>query len=279
MTGLLALRSALSQALTEDGSVALLGEALELSPVCAGLRAQAPGRVHLLPAADATLVGVAVGMAMGGARPVVELSGPEALWGALQQLGQEAAPLRGEFSAPVVLRVPMVPGAPDPSALLASIPGLRVAAAGVAADGATLLREALRAAGPVVLLESAEVLAAPVEAADALPLGRARVARAGAHVTALAWGAGVSAALEAADLLAPDGVALEVIDLRSLAPLDLDTVGASVARTGRALLVGSARAALVETVRAAFLRLEAPPAEVEADPAAIAAAARAALDY
>ncbi len=279
MTGQGALANALAAALQQDQRVHVLGEALELSPVTAGLRARAPERVHLLPASDAALVGVAVGMAMGGARPVVELAGPDALWGVLQQLGQEAATLSGEFSAPVIVRVPMVPGAGDPTGLLTAIKGLTLAAAGVAADGAGLLQAALQASGPVVLLEFADVLAAPLEPAESLPLGRARVARAGAHATALCWGAGVGAALAAADLLAGDGIALEVIDLRTLAPLDTATLGDSVGRTGRAILVGGGAAALLDAVRAAFLRLEAPPVEVPADAAAIAAAARAALEY
>lgn len=279
MTGQIALASVLREAVLGDAAVHVLGEALELGAATRGLGALAPGRVHLLPAADATLLGVAVGMAMGGARPVVELAGPEALWGAIQQLGQEAAPLGGEFDAPVVVRVPLVPGAPDPAALLTSVPGLTVAAAGQAGEGAALLRAALRARGPVVLLEPQDVLAGAVEPAEDLPLGRARVLRAGAHATALCWGAGVGAALAAADALAGDGVALEVIDLRTLAPLDAATLGESVRKTGRVVLVGGAGAALGSAVREAFLRLEAPPVEAGADAAQIAAAVRAALNY
>lgn len=279
MTGQLALGQALATALAQDERVRVLGEALELSPTTAGLRAKVADRVHLLPASDAGLVGVAVGMALGGGRPVVELAGPEALWGALQQLGQEAATVGGELSAPVVVRVPMGPGSSDPSALLTSIPGLTVAAVGVAADGAAMLQAALQSAGPVVILEPASVLQHPVEACEALPLGRARVARVGAHVSALAWGEGVGEALAAAELLAGDGIALEVIDLRTLSPLDTATIGASVAKTGRVLLVGAARGALISAVRAAFLRLEAPPAEVAPVASTIAAAARAALAY
>jgi len=279
MTGDRALSAALSAALRDDPSVRVLGEALELSVATAGLRAQAPERVHRMPASDAGLVGVAVGMAWAGARPVVELAGPEALWGAAQQLGQEAAASRGEFTAPVVVRVPMVPGAPDPSALLLGIQGLTVAAAGQPGEAAALLRAALRAQGPVVLLEPVEVLADSVQDLPELPLGRARVLREGAQVTTLAWGAGVRAALAAAEALAAEGLALEVVDLRTLAPLDLETVGGSVRKTGRVLLVGASGAALVGAVRAAFLRLEAPPAEVAADATAIAEAARAALAY
>lgn len=278
MTGHRALAEALAGALRDDPSVHLLGEALELT-AAAGLRAQVPDRVHLLPASDAGLVGIAVGMAWGGARPVVELAGPEALWGAVQQLGQEAAATHGEFNAPVVLRVPLVPGGPDPSALLLGVAGLTVAAAGQPGEAAALLRAALQAKGPVVLLEPVEVLAENTQDLAELPLGRARVLREGTQVTALAWGAGVGAALAAAEALAGQGLSLEVVDLRALTPLDLETVGASVRKTGRVLLVGGAGAALVGVVRAAFLRLEAPPAEVAADATAIAEAAAAALAY
>jgi pyruvate/2-oxoglutarate/acetoin dehydrogenase E1 component len=89
-----AIHGLLSDAL-KSGDVHLLGEALELSPATRGLLAVAPKQVHLLPAADATLIGLAVGLAMSGSRAVIELSGPAALWGILQQLGQEATLLSG----------------------------------------------------------------------------------------------------------------------------------------------------------------------------------------
>ena len=99
-------------------------------------------QVHLLPAADATLIGVAVGMAIGGYRPVVELAGTTALWGAVQQLGQEAAAIGGEFSAPVVVRVPVGAEGFDPTPLLTAVTGLTVACGSTPSDAASLLQAA-----------------------------------------------------------------------------------------------------------------------------------------
>lgn len=281
MTGMNALRQAMVEALRGDEAVVVLGEALDLCPATQGLAAAFPGRAHLLPASDGTLLGVAVGLALAGRKPVVELAGPEALWGTLQQLGQEAAVLRTnpELAAPLVVRVPLTPGSVDPSGLLLGLGGLAVAAVGEPADGAAMLRSALAARGPTVLLEPLDVLAEVASESEDLPAGRARLARTGAHATALAWGAGLGAALAAADALEANGIALEVLDPRWLSPLDVDAIAASVHKTGRAILVGGAVAALVPAVRAAFLRLEAPPAEVAADADAIAAATRASLEY
>ena len=153
------LRSRVGSLLAENDRVHLLGEALELSPATQGLIADHPDRVHLLPAADATLLGVAVGMALGGACPIVELSDAEALWGALQQLGQEGRLLcGGEFSASMVVRVPIGPAGFDPTRLLGSVPGLTVVCASSATEAAQLLAEAAKHSGPVVLLEPREVL-------------------------------------------------------------------------------------------------------------------------
>lgn len=283
MTGAALVRGVLSEALNRDPAVRLLGEALDLSPVTQGLRAAHAGRVHLLPAADATLVGVAVGMALGGGRPVVELSGPDALWGALQQLGQEAASIadQAEFQAPVVVRVPLPPGAEAPTAALL-LRGLTVAVASSGAEAAQQLAAALQAKGAVVLLQPLALLAGGAEDLAPLPLGQARLLREGEHATVLAVGEGVPAALQAAAALAEQGVQVDVVDLRALAPLDAALVSARVSHTGRVVAVGAAAAALNAAVQGAFLRLESPPAAVPAAPdpvAAIVAAVRASIDY
>lgn len=280
MNGVQALRNAVRESL-KHSSTHLLGEAVELSPITRGLSAEFPGQVHALPASDAGLIGLATGMALGGATPIVELSGPDALWGAIQQLGQEAAAFASnpEFQATLVVRVPSPPGSGDLSPLLASVPGLAIAAAGQAGEAADLLRAALGRRGPTVIVEPSDILTQDISEDEPLPLGKARILRAGTQVTALAWGAGVPAALAAAEDLAARGVSLEVLDLRTLNPLDEAAIAESVHRTGRALLVGGAATVLVATVRAAFLRLEAPPAAVAALPSAIADAAIAALNY
>jgi pyruvate/2-oxoglutarate/acetoin dehydrogenase E1 component len=236
-------------------------------------------QVHLLPAADATLIGVAVGMAIGGHRPVVELAGTTALWGAIQQLGQEAAAISGEFSAPVVVRVPVGAEGFDPTPLLTAVPGLTVACGATPQDAAGLLKAALRHNGPTVLLESIQMLAQISAQTADVALGTAQVVREGSHVTILAWGEGVQAADKAANILAGEGILAEVVDLRSLAPLDAETIGSSIRKTGRVVLTGEGATALTTAVQSAFLRLESPPTIAAASAERIVEAARGAVHY
>lgn len=273
------IRTTLRRIVAEHPSVHVLGEALELSPVTTGLMGAHPERVHLLPAADATLVGTAVGMALTGAQPIVELSGGAALWGALQQLAQEAASLSGvEYAVPVVVRVPLVPGETAPLDLLASIDGLTVAVASSADDAAELLEAALSVRGPVVILEPAEAMNRR-GGSGGLALGRAQALREGDHVSLLAIGAGVGAALAAAEQLSAQGISAAVVDLRTLSPLDHETVAASVRHTGRAVFVGTGAASLTAAIEGAFLRLESPPQAVASDVNAIVSAAHTAVSY
>jgi len=281
MNGAQCIHQVLSEALSGDQRVHVLGEALSLSPASSGLMASHPEQVHLLPSADATLIGVAVGMAIGGHRPVVELAGTTALWGAVQQLGQEAAAMTGEFSAPVVVRVPVGPEGFDPTPLLTAVPGLNVACASNPADAAALVVAALQHGSPTVLLEPVTVLHDSHSGTD-LPdvqLGQSTVVRQGDHVSVLAWGTGVAAAEKAANILAGEGISLEVVDLRSLAPLDAETIGASVRKTGRVVLTGAGAAALSTIIQAAFLHLESPPTIAEASAARIVEEARGAVHY
>lgn len=283
MNGALALREALDQLLTASlpqGGLHLLGEAVELSPVTAGLRARHPERVHLLPAADAGLVGFATGLCLSGASAVVELADPAALAAALPLLAEAASLGRDELPLRLVVRVPCGPDAePAPvDALLASAPGLVLASPSRAGELVPLLNAALASGRPAVLLEPRPVLGETVTDLPELPLGRLRCLREGEAGSIVAFGPAVPAALEAADLLAAEGVEVEVLDLRSLRPLDEAGLAAHLGRTGRAVLVG-ADAVLPAVVQAAFLRLEAPVGLAAPSPAAIAAAMRAALHY
>jgi len=154
----------------------------------------------------------------------------------------------GQMACAIVFRGPNGPAArvgaqhsQDYSAWYSHIPGLKVIAPYTAADAKGLLKAAIRDASPVVFLEN-EILygqSFPVPRLDdfVLPIGKARIARAGAHVTIVAWSMGMTYALKAAEQLAKDGIEAEVVDLRTLRPMDTDTIVASVKKTGRAVVV------------------------------------------
>ena len=261
MNGMNALRSALVAALG-DARVKVLGEAVELSPVTRGLQADFAGQVVQLPAADAALVGVALGMAMNGDTVVVELAGPESVPAALQALDQAEStphsPLR------VVLRVPVAPGAIDQLGVaLSSVrENVAVLAVGQAGDAGALLTHALQHAGPTLLVEPLEVLSAAASGADPGDVSAPVVLREGDHASILALGPSVPAALHAADVLASEGIGVDVIDLRGLDAVDAPVLAERMRHTGRPVLavsVGYGRV-LDAVHRHAFLRLEAPPA-------------------
>lgn len=273
------LRAAFRRILDSRPDVHLLGEAVELSAATRGLRADHPSRVHLLPAADAALMGVAVGMAVAGGRPVVELADSRALWGALQQLGQEASAMSGEIRAPVVLRVPLAPGEVPPLSVVVAVDFLTVAVASNRADLVALLDGALSWPGPVVLFEPAEALEREGEPDSSLGLGHPRTLRHGDHVSLLAAGAGVGAALGAADALAHEGIEAHVVDLRTVSPLHLERVAEAVDATGRPVFVGVPGTTALLGAFAGFLRLESPPTWVESSVDAVVTAARQSVHF
>ena len=279
MNGVQHIASVLTTTMAASDSVHLVGEALPLSVAGNDLLVQHPERCHLLPAADATLVGVAIGLAISGKIPVVELSGPEALWGALQQLGQESAALSGEFRSTMVVRVPLGPGSMDPSPLLDGIPHIQVASPADPVDAGTLLQAALTAGGITVLLEPLTVLGDSGGEPAEPRLGSARIVESGNHVTLAAWGDGVAAARKAARVLRQEDISAEVIDLRSLSPLDTDTLMESVAKTGRLVMIGASTSALLAAIGTTFLRLESPPTMAGPTAELITSKARAAVLY
>ena len=200
--------------------------------------------------------------------------------GALEQLLGEISTLAhrtgGEFQAPMVLRLPCGPAGTLQEAgvagLLASAEGLAVASPSTASDAAGLLRAAVRHRGPVVLLEPLALYGSRGPVAELpTPIGTANTVRPGRHVTLLAWGAGVGAALTAAEQAATQGYEAEVIDLRSLVPLDIDTVIASVRRTGRCVVASQTvlngsfvNEVVARVVEEAFDDLDGPVARVGA---------------
>jgi len=225
--------------------------------VTRGLTDAFPGRVANAPLAEASIVGVAQGMAIAGFKPVVELQFSDYSYPAFMQIRNEVATLRwrsgGAWTCPMVVRMATggyIHGGPfhsqSPEALYTHTPGWLVAYPSNAADAKGLIKTACRTDDPVIFFEHKGLYRAifaktPEPGPDYLiPFGKARIARSGKHVTAIAWGSGVVRCEQAAEALAAEGISVEVIDLRTLVPLDEETVVASIRKTGRAIVVHEA---------------------------------------
>ena len=315
-----AARSALREALRSDPRVFLMGEDVGryggAFAVSHGLLAEfGPDRVRDTPLSENTFVGAGIGAALGGMRPIVEVMTVNFSLLCLDQVVNNAATLRhmsgGQLSVPLVVR--MATGAGRQLAAqhshsfegwYAHIPGIKVVAPATADDARALLLAALREPDPVFVFEHAALYPMEGEVDETAgpgEIGRAAVRRGGTDLTLITYGGSLSKTLTAADLLAAEGIAAEVIDLRTLRPLDTATILASVARTHRALVVdegwrtGSFAAEVsAQIMEGAFFDLDGPvqrlcSAEVPIpyakhmedaalpQPATIAAAARAML--
>jgi pyruvate dehydrogenase E1 component beta subunit len=251
-----AARSALRDALRSDARVFLMGEDVGryggAFAVSRGLLAEfGPERVRDTPLSENTFVGAGIGAALGGMRPIVEVMTVNFSLLCLDQVVNNAATLRhmsgGQLSVPLVVRMATGAGrqlAAQHSHSLegwyAHIPGIKVVAPGTVDDARGLLLAALREPDPVFVFEHAALYAMEGEVdetAGAGEIGRALVRREGADLSVITYGGSLPKALAAADLLAADGIAAEVVDLRSLRPLDTPTILGSVAKTHRALVV------------------------------------------
>jgi len=254
-----ALRAALREALQSDPRVFLMGEDVGAYggafAVSHGLLAEfGPERVRDTPLSECAFVGAGIGAALGGLRPIVEVMTVNFSLLALDQVVNNAATLRhmsgGQLSVPLVVRMTTGGGrqlAAQHSHSLegwyAHVPGIKVLAPATVTDARWMLAAALREQDPVFLFEHA--LLYPMEGDcddDAGPseIGRALIRRAGRDVTLVAWGGSLHKALAAAERLAAQGIEAEVIDLRTLRPLDTATIVESVRRTRRAVVVDEA---------------------------------------
>jgi pyruvate dehydrogenase E1 component beta subunit len=255
-----AINRALREELEADPSVLLLGEDVGkeggVFRVTEGLQ-QAFGEQRVIdtPLAESGIVGVAFGMALLGLRPVAELQFmgflPPALDQIISHVGRIRNRSRGEYTAPLVIRMPYGGGIHAPEhhsesneAILAHIPGIKVVIPSTPADALGLLKSAIRDPDPVLFLEPKRIYrAVKGEVPDGehlVPLGRARLVRPGRDVTLVAWGAMVREAEKAAGELAGEGVEAEILDPRTVSPLDAEAIIASVKKTGRCVVVHEA---------------------------------------
>jgi pyruvate dehydrogenase E1 component beta subunit len=247
------IRATLADLMAEDQRVFVIGEDVGVLGgafgVTAGLLDRfGPERVRDAPISETAILGAAIGAALTGLRPICEMQFVDFMLVALDQLLHQAALAHyasgGANTVPLVIRANygMGPGAgPQDSGTLygalLQFPGLTVVIPTSPAEAAALLRQAVRDPNPVLFLEPRELYGATDQIADLspLPMTKARVLRTGADLTCVAAGGMVRKALAAADRLAAEDIAVEVIDLRCITPLDQTTVVASVARTGRIL--------------------------------------------
>jgi pyruvate dehydrogenase E1 component beta subunit len=257
MSYLEAGRRAVAEALGADPRVVALGEDLGRGGVFGqykGLQAEfGSARVIDTPISEATIMGAAVGMALVGLRPVVEMRFSDFALCAVDELVNQAAKARfmfgGQGRVPLVVRQPIgmwrssaAQHSQSLEAWYAHVPGLVVVTPATPADNYALLKAAIACDDPVVYMEHKDLWGLEGEIADgsAAELGRARVAREGRDVTIVAWSRTIHLALAAAEAAAKDGVSVEVVDLRTIWPWDRTSVLASVEKTGRLIVAHEA---------------------------------------
>jgi 2-oxoisovalerate dehydrogenase E1 component beta subunit len=257
-----ALNLGLHRAMSDDPKVVVMGEDIGalggVFRVTDGLQKEfGEDRVMDTPLAESGIIGTAIGMAMRGYRPICEIQFDGFVFPAYDQIVSQLAKMhyrtRGTVKMPVVIRIPFGGGigavehhSESPEALFAHVAGLKVVSCSNPADAFTMIRQAAASDDPVIFLEpkrryweKSEVdLDDPLE--RALPLHAARVVRPGRHATLIAYGPTVKTALDVAAVAADEGRELEIIDIRSLSPIDWEVVTESVRHTGRALVVHEA---------------------------------------
>jgi pyruvate dehydrogenase E1 component beta subunit len=255
-----AINGALDTALRNDPRVVLLGEDIGRAGgvfrITDGLRAShGPDRVFDTPVAESGIVGAAFGLAVAGMHPIAELQFLGFSYPAYDQIINHVARIRNRtnhrFSAPMVIRIPYVGGigaaehhSESTEAIYAHIPGIKVVVPSTPADARGLLLAAVEDPDPVIFLEPIRLYRAiredVPEAVDRVEIGPVRVERSGDDITLISWGAMMKETRAAAGALAEDGYSVEVIDVRTLAPLDRDGIVASVEKTGRAVIIHEA---------------------------------------
>ncbi|AZS43576.1 3-methyl-2-oxobutanoate dehydrogenase subunit beta [Microbacterium oleivorans] len=286
-----ALTAAMRRALADDDRVLVMGEDIGrlggVFRITDGLQEEfGARRVVDTPLAESGIVGTAVGLAFRGFRPIVEIQFDGFVYPAFDQIVSQVAKLhyrtQGRVKMPITIRIPWAGGvgaaehhSESPEAYFVHTAGLRVVAVSNPQDAYTMLRQAIASDDPVVFFEPKRMYHAKgdvdleADIADAAPLGLARVVREGTDVTVVTYGAQVTTAMDAALAAEDEGISLEIIDLRSLSPIDYGTVAASVRRTGRVVVTheasreaGVAAEVVASITEKCFHYLEAPPLRV-----------------
>jgi pyruvate dehydrogenase E1 component beta subunit len=256
-----ALNEALRYSMKNDPKVVVLGEDVGrlggVFRITDKLQAEfGETRAIDTPLAESGIVGTSIGMAIYGMRPVCEMQFDGFTYPAFEQIVSHAAKYRfrsgGRVSLPMVIRIPFGGGigavehhSESLEAYFAHTAGLKVVSPSTPSDAFSMLVQAIQDPDPVIFLEPKrrywlrEDVELPV--ADGLPFGKARVVREGTEVTVITWGPSVRTCIEAVEEAAADGVSCELIDVRSLVPLDIETIMASVRKTGRAVVVHEAQ--------------------------------------
>ena len=289
MTMVKAINSALDIKLNEDNNIVIYGEDVGVEGgvfrVTEGLQKKyGVERVFDSPLAESAIVGTALGMAVSGLRPIVELQFEGFTFPAFNQILSNVARIqnrsRGKYAAPMVIRFPYGGGvnalehhSDSPEALFAHIPGLKVVIPSTPHDAKGMMIAAIESNDPVIFMEPKRIYRAiKQEVSDekfTLPLGKARVVQEGSDITVVAFGAMIRECQKAITMAEESGISVELIDLRSIYPIDRDTIRESVRKTGRMLIVAEAHNSfsvgselMAITNEEAFLYLEAPPKRV-----------------
>ncbi|HBT85193.1 MAG: alpha-ketoacid dehydrogenase subunit beta [Fermentimonas sp.] len=289
MTMVKAINNALDIKLNEDSSVVIYGEDVGVEGgvfrVTEGLQKKyGVERVFDSPLAESGIVGTALGMAVSGLKPIVELQFDGFTYPAFNQIASNVSRMqnrsRGKYRVPMVIRFPYGGGvnalehhSDSPEALFAHLPGLKVVIPSTPYDAKGLMISAIESEDPIIFMEPKRIYRAikqdVPEDKFSIPLGKAKIVQEGSDVTLVAFGSMVRECQKAIDMAKESGISVELIDLRSIYPIDRQTIGESVRKTGRMIIVAEAHESfsvgseLVAIANEeAFLYLEAPPRRV-----------------
>jgi pyruvate dehydrogenase E1 component beta subunit len=249
-----AARTAIIEEMRRDPRVFVMGEDIETGPYAAAVQEFGRERIRNTPICEAGFIGAGIGAALTGMRPVIEATVSTFLYSAMDQIANQAAKSRymfgGQASVPIVIRSALYYNAGSaahhadrPWGLFAQVPGLKIVVPATPYDAKGLLKSAIRDGNPVLCFEDYTLFGSRGEVPegdDTIPLGVADTKRAGCDLTIVALAAAVHHSVAAAQMLESDGISVEVVDIRTVVPLDWQTILMSVSKTGRLIVVDPA---------------------------------------